>query len=186
MGARALEPLSRSRLCTPRSRENELSFAHRSLRSRSLISFPRMKELTSNLPLRALAPARATCAPLFVGVTNSRFVFRWVSPSERSNNRPSSISATECDARARPELPYLLRSSQPFFRSAAWLFAEMSHARVFPLSVTEDASCDALSAFMEGAVPSASSSAEPLARLCAAFLFPGFSPVFQLGQRGKR
>jgi hypothetical protein len=57
----------------------------------------------------------------------------------------------------------------------------MSHARAFPLSVTEIASCDATSAFMEGAVPSAASSAEPLARLCAAFLFPGFSPAFQLG-----
>lgn len=142
-----------------------------------LVSFPN-RGAFPDLPLRALAPARAFCAPLFVGVTNSRFVFRRVSPLERSNNRPSPISATESDARARPELPYLLRSSQPSFRSAAWFFTEMSHARVFPLSVTDAASCDATSAFIEGAVPSAASSAEPLARLCAAFFFPVFSPPF--------
>jgi hypothetical protein len=41
------------------------------------------EELTSEVPLRALAPARASCAPLFVGVTNSRFVFRSSFPARK-------------------------------------------------------------------------------------------------------
>jgi len=64
-----------------------------------------------------------------------RFLQRFPS-SERSNNRPSSISATESDARARPELPYLLRTSRPSLRIAVRFFTQMHHAREFPLSVT--------------------------------------------------
>lgn len=73
-------------------------FCSPQFRSRSSSRF-RTEELTPNLPRRALAPAHAFCAPLLVEVTGSRFVFREVSvsgyPRERSNNRPSSISATE-------------------------------------------------------------------------------------------
>jgi hypothetical protein len=53
------------------------------------------KELTSDLPRRAVAPAHAFCAPLFVGVVGSRFAFRGVSSLEKSINRPSSTSATD-------------------------------------------------------------------------------------------
>jgi hypothetical protein len=178
MGARATEPLSRSRLChRARERTSCLLLTAASDRVPRSVSEPRG---LPKLPLQALAPARASCAPLFVGVTNSRFVLRGVSPEEKSNNRPSSISATESDARARPELPYLLRTSRPSLRTAVRLFTQMHHAREFPLSVTRSPCGEPHLAmwpelFFGEAVPSAAPSAEPLARLCAAFFFLFFS-----------
>lgn len=95
-------------------------------------------ELTPDLPRRAVAPAHAICAPLFVGVVGSRFVFCRVSPVEKSINRQSSTSATESDARARPGLPYLLRSSRTSLARAPPSFSlQMNHAQEFLLSVFE-------------------------------------------------
>jgi hypothetical protein len=67
------------------------------------------KELTPDLPRRAVAPAHAFCAPLFVGVVVSRFAFRGLSPFRfRPWKRASTVNhrllQLILDARARPEL----------------------------------------------------------------------------------
>lgn len=117
-----------------------------------------------DLPRRAVAPAHAFCAPLFVGVVGSRFVFRGVSPEEKSINRQSSTSATESDARARPGLPYLLRSSRAFLSKRRSAFHQDEPRAGVPAVRVCKEPCHL-----------AASSAEPLARLCAAFFFPFFS-----------
>lgn len=136
MCARALERLFPIPALPPFRKENELF---------SLVAVPTAfpspfghEALTSDLPPRAVAPAHAFCAPLFVGVVGSRFVFCRVSPVEKSINRQSSTSATESDARARPGLPYLLRSSRPSLARAPPSFSlQMNHAQEFLLSVFE-------------------------------------------------
>jgi hypothetical protein len=120
MCARALERLSLVPASPPFQRENEL-FSPAAVSDRVPRFVSEGEALTPELPRRAVAPAHAFCAPLFVGVVGSRFVFRGVSPLEKSINRQSSTSATDSDARARPELPYLLRSSRISFRKTAGL-----------------------------------------------------------------
>lgn len=160
MCARALERLSPIPALPPFRKENEL-FLLAAVPDRLLL-----RVAAPDLPPRAVAPAHAFCAPLFVGVVGSRFVFRGVSPEEKSINRQSSTSATESDARARPGLPYLLRSSRAFLskRRSAFRLDE-PRAGVPAVRVCKEP-CHL-----------AASSAEPLARLCAAFFFPGFFPV---------
>lgn len=161
MCARALERLSPIPALPPFRKENEL-FSPAAVSDRVPRSFP-IEKLTSNLPRRAVAPAHASCAPLFVGVVGSRFVFRRVSPSEKSINRHSSTSATESDARARPGLPYLLRSSRASLSKRRSVFHPDEPRAGVPAVRVYKEPCHL-----------AASSAEPLARLCAAFFFPFF------------
>lgn len=128
---------------------------------KSANAFARLGKSTSRLPRRAeLLPARPTLRSSSKSSEIAlrslvRFPVSW-SPTARGATSSSSLSATHCDARAR------LRAAVPVVKVAA--YAVPFHAQVFLLSATERARP------AQHAMPSAESSAEPLARPSRRFL----------------